>query len=211
MDGAGPNVHGGSGVRVSERRPITDGRAADSTAATQDRDLVKRVRLGDGAAFGELVHRHIRPAIRLATRLLGDDAEAEDVVQDSFLAVLERVDEFDTARPFSPWFYRIVANRCANVRRSRSRRPTEALPPTLASIRPGPDQEAERSALRARLQTALAELPDRQREILLLYDVDGFSGPEIAGMLDISPGTVRWHLHQARAAMRVTLTDEEDG
>lgn len=197
---------------MSERKPkIETGRATDSGVAPSDREVVRRVRLGDGDAFAELVHRHVRPAVRLATRLLGDDAEAEDVVQDSFLAVLEGLDEFDASRPFSPWFYRIVANRCANVRRSRSRRPTDALPPTLASSGPGPDRDAERSALRGRLRAALAELPDRQREILLLYDVDGFTGPEIAGMLDISPATVRWHLHRARAAMRVILTHEEDG
>jgi RNA polymerase sigma-70 factor, ECF subfamily len=172
---------------------------------------MRRVRLGDDAAFAELVGRHIRPAVRLATRLLGGDADAEDVVQESFMAVIAQADDFDLGRPFAPWFYRIVANRCANERRSRSRRPSEALAPTLTTNRPGPDRDAERGALRRRLRTALAALPDRQREVLLMYDVDGFAGPEIGDMLDISPGTVRWHLHQARAAMRAILSEEGDG
>jgi RNA polymerase sigma factor (sigma-70 family) len=182
---------------------MTDG------SPTPDRELVVRVRSGDPAAFDQLVRRHLRPAVRLASRLLGDDDAAEDVVQESFLKVLEVVDTFDATRPFAPWFYRIVANRCSNIRRSRSRRPTESLSPTLESEAPGPDREAERRSLRRRLRAALDGLPDRQREVLLLYDVEGFTGPEIAETLEISAGTVRWHLHQARAAMRAVLEVEE--
>lgn len=172
---------------------------------------MRRVRLGDHAAFEALVQRHIKPAVRLASRLLGDDAEAEDVVQESFVAVIEQAETFDPSRSFAPWFYRIVANRTANARRTQSRKRAERLAPSLATSRPGPERDAERGALRERLRSALAKLPDRQREILLLYDVDGFTGPEIAEMLDIAPATVRWHLHQARAAMRAILTEEEDG
>ncbi len=177
----------------------------------RDRELLGRVRLGETRAFDELVRRHLGPAVRLATRLLGEDG-AEDVVQDSFLAVLDHLEDFDTSRPFAPWFYRIVANRCANARRARSRRGSEPLSPQLEAGTKPPDEAAELSSLRTRLQRALVRLPERQRTILLLFDVDGFTGPEIAGMLDISTGTVRWHLHQARAAMRAILDGEvEEG
>jgi RNA polymerase sigma-70 factor, ECF subfamily len=179
--------------------------------ASPDSDLLRRVRHGDPGAFDALVRRHLEPAVRLATRLLGGDEDAaEDVVQESFLAVLEAVDTFDPERPFAPWFYRIVANRCSNARRTQSRRGTEALSPTLESERPGPDREADRSALRSRLRAGLERLPERQREVLVLYDVEGFAGPEIAELLEISPGTVRWHLHQARAAMRAILDGEAE-
>jgi RNA polymerase sigma-70 factor, ECF subfamily len=173
-----------------------------------------RVGLGDRAAFEELVRRHVRPAVRLAERLLGDDSEAEDVVQESFLAVLEGADRYDASRAFAPWFYRIVANRCSNLRRSRSRQPTDRLSSSVASPLPGPERDTERSLLRDRLAAGLVALPDRQREVLLLYDVDGFTGPEIAALLGVSAATVRWHLHQARAAMRGLLggdADREDG
>lgn len=173
-----------------------------------DRELVVAVRDGDARAFDLLVRRHLRAAVRLAARLLGDDDAAEDVVQDSFLAVLESLDGFDENRSFAPWFYRIVANRCSNLKRSRDRRPTEALPSSLESDEPGPEGEAERRALGSRLKAALDGLPERQRQILMLYDVEGFTGPEISEMLDISSATVRWHLHQARAAMRATLEVE---
>jgi RNA polymerase sigma-70 factor, ECF subfamily len=183
--------------------------AMTDDASPPDRELIGRVRAGDATAFTRLVRRHLRPAVRLAARLLGDDDAAEDVVQESFLAVLEAVDGFDETRPFAPWFYRIVANRCSNVRRSQVRRRTETLSPTLRTELPGPDREAERSRLRDRLAAALGELPDRQRDVLMLYEVEGFSGPEIAEMFHISSGTVRWHLHQARAAMRAILDGEE--
>jgi RNA polymerase sigma factor (sigma-70 family) len=178
-------------------------------AAASDGDLLGRVRAGDTRAFDTLVRRHLEPAVRLATRLLGgDDAAGEDVVQESFIAVLESVDAFDPTRPFAPWFYRIVANRCANVRRTRSRQATETLSRSLESGRPGPDRDAARGALRSRLRAGLNRLPDRQREVLMLYDVEGFAGAEIAEMLEISPVTVRWHLHQARAAMRAIMDGE---
>ena len=183
-------------------RPVTDGHPPD-------RELVRRTRIGDASAFDALVGRHLRPAIRLATRLLGDDDAAEDVVQESFMAVLESIDRFDDSRRFAPWFYQIVANRCANARRSAARRPAEPIPAGLATDGPGPERRAEQGALRDRLREGLAELPERQRQILMLYDVEGFSGPEISTMLGISPGTVRWHLHQARAAMREILGEEE--
>jgi RNA polymerase sigma factor (sigma-70 family) len=188
---------------------MTGGLGTRDTAAASDGDLLGRVRAGDTRAFDTLVRRHLEPAVRLATRLLGgDDAAGEDVVQDSFIAVLESVDAFDPKRSFAPWFYRIVANRCANVRRTRSRQATETLSRSLESGRPGPDREAARGALRSRLRAGLERLPDRQREVLMLYDVEGFAGAEIAEMLEISPVTVRWHLHQARAAMRAIMDGE---
>jgi RNA polymerase sigma factor (sigma-70 family) len=188
---------------------MTGGLGTRDAAAASDGDLLGRVRAGDTRAFDTLVRRHVKPAVRLATRLLGgDDAAGEDVVQDSFIAVLESVDAFDLKRPFAPWFYRIVANRCANVRRTRSREATETLSRSLESGRPRPDREAARGALRSRLRAGLERLPDRQREVLMLYDVEGFAGAEIAEMLEISPVTVRWHLHQARAAMRAIMDGE---
>jgi RNA polymerase sigma-70 factor, ECF subfamily len=201
------------GMTGTSDRVVGRGGAARMKGAVplSDRELLQRVRAGDPGSFDQLVRRHLEPAVRLATRLLGDDDAAEDVVQESFLAVLDAADTFDPGRRFAPWFYRIVANRCANVKRTWSRRPTEGLSPTLESPGPGPDREAERSVLRARLERGLASLPERQRQVLMLYEVEGFTGPEIAEALGISPGTVRWHLHQGRAAMRAILEAEEEG
>jgi RNA polymerase sigma-70 factor, ECF subfamily len=173
-----------------------------------DGELVVRVRGGDREAFEGLVRRHLRPALRLAARLLGDEDAAEDVVQESFMAALDGLDGFDTKRAFGPWFYRIVANRCSNARRTSERRRTGALTPTLESREAGPERALERAELGMRLRAALERLPSRQREVLLLYEVEGFTGGEIAELLGVTQGTVRWHLHQARASMRAALEGE---
>jgi RNA polymerase sigma-70 factor (ECF subfamily) len=173
---------------------------AEETAA------IARVLEGDAAAFDLLVRRYLRPAFTIAHRLLGHKEDAEDVVQEAFLAALSNLDSFDQSRPFSPWFYRIVWTRGLNLRKSRSRRraePLELVEP--ASSAPGPALEAERASLKAAVSGALDRLPERQRQVVQLFELDGLSGVEIAEMLGLSPGTVRWYLHQGRRALRELL------
>ena len=176
-----------------------------------DRQLVERVRSGDEAAFGELVTRHLSRAYAVAYRLLSHREDAEDAVQDAFATLLTRLDTYDATRPFAPWFYRMVANRCGNLRDAREVRRTEALAEELVAA-PRRDA-AEQAQLRDRLAAALAALPERQRAIVQLFEVDGFSGAEIAELLDMPAGTVRWNLHEARRALRerlVEFTEEEE-
>lgn len=170
-----------------------------------DADLARRVRRGDAAAFDALVHRHMRRAFGVAYRLLGQREDAEDLVQETFLTVLERIDSFQEGRDFSPWFYRILMNRGLNARKSRARRVTEEIPVTAAAAGASPAREAERSELRAGLRVAVDGLPDRQRAVVELSEVEGFSASEIGRILEISQGTVRWHLHEARKTLRTCL------
>jgi RNA polymerase sigma-70 factor, ECF subfamily len=176
-----------------------------SIESARDARLVERVLRGDGAAYGELVGRHMRRAFSIAWRILEHREDAEDVVQDSFIRALERLDTLDRSRPFHTWFYRIVVNQALNFRRSRSLRATEALPEQLASVFPAPDAAAEGAALRDRLSTALRTLPDRQRTIVQLAELEGLKSREIAEILEIPAGTVRWHLHEARRTLRKVL------
>jgi RNA polymerase sigma-70 factor, ECF subfamily len=170
-----------------------------------DAVLIERVRGGDREAFGALVHRHMRRAYRIAFRLLGHREDAEDLVQEAFIAALEKIDSFDTTRAFAPWFNRIVVNRGLNARKARSIRTTEVIPESAQADTLSPAGALERSELRASVHGALAGLPARQRTIVELFELEGFSGAEIAEMLEISPGTVRWHLHEARRALRGVL------
>ena len=170
-----------------------------------DEQLAEQVRGGDAAAFEALVRRHLGRAWSVGFRILGHREDAEDVAQEAFAAMLREIDRYQRGRPWAPWFFRIVANRAINARRSRGLREADALPDDLSASRPGPDRDSERAELRDGLARALATLPDRQRTVVQLFDVDGFSGAEIAAMLGLSEGTVRWHLHQARAALRVSL------
>ena len=182
---------------VAEPPPPPDAREAAAIARVQD---------GDPAAFDLLVRRYMRPAFAVAYRVLGHREDAEDVVQEAFLAALAGIGSFDTSRRFGPWLYRIVVTRGLNFRKSRSRRATEALEDGgVASAAPGPAVDAERAGLRATVAAALERLPERQRMVVQLFELDGFSGAEIAAMLGVSPGTVRWYLHEARQALRGLL------
>lgn len=182
-----------------------DPQAIDETA------LIDAVQAGDATAFDQLVRRYMRRAFAVAYRLLGQRQDAEDVVQDGFLAALTRIDTFERGRPFGPWLLRIVANRALNLRKSRALRHTEPIPVNAASVGESPVDAAERSERRQALRHALARLPEPQRWIVELFEIDGFTGPEIAEMLDMAEGTVRWHLHAARQTLRSALGHLETG
>ena len=175
-----------------------DNVAAEATA-------IERVLAGDAEAFAPIVRRYLRPAHSIASRLLGNPQDAEDLVQEAFLTALANLRSFDRTRPFGPWFYRIVWTRGLNLRKSLARRAAE---PLEAERHPGPDDPsavAERADLADTVRNALAELPERQRMVVQLFDLDGFSGAEIGAMLALNPGTVWWHLHQGRRALRKRL------
>jgi RNA polymerase sigma-70 factor (ECF subfamily) len=181
------------------------GKAGSRDDVTVDAKAIERVLAGDAEAFAPIVRRYLRPAHSIASRLLGNLQDAEDLVQEAFLTALANLRSFDRTRPFGPWFYRIVWTRGLNLRKSVARRTAE---PLEAERHPGsadPSAEAERAELAETVRTALAELPERQRLVVQLFDLDGFSGAEIGAMLGLNPGTVRWYLHQGRRALRERL------
>jgi RNA polymerase sigma-70 factor (ECF subfamily) len=136
--------------------------------------------------------------------------DAEDLVQESFLAAYQYLDSFDVARPFGPWLSRIVLNRGANLRRARARRVTE--PETDAvSQAPSALDDSTTAEARVLLTRAMATLNERQRMIVTLFDVDGLTSTEIGAMMDLAPGTVRWHLHEARRVLRGVLSRYFEG
>lgn len=173
--------------------------------AVDDEVLFERVRAGDTAAFDTIVSHHMRRAFSVAYRLLGQREDAEDLVQDAFMVALEKIDTFQSGRKFAPWFYRILVNRGLNSRKSRSLRRTDEIPDALASSTVSPLRAAEQTELRERLKDVLAELPPRQRAVVEFFELEGFTSTEIASILELSDGTVRWHLHQARHALRTAL------
>jgi RNA polymerase sigma-70 factor, ECF subfamily len=184
---------------------LAEGATGPRDDIAADGAAVERVLAGDAEAFAPIVRRYLRPAHAIASRLLANPQDAEDLVQEAFLTALANLRSFDRTRPFGPWFYRIVWTRGLNLRKSVARRATE---PLEAERHPGsadPSAEAERSELAATVRGALAELPERQRLVVQLFDLDGFSGAEIGAMLGLNPGTVRWYLHQGRRALRERL------
>jgi RNA polymerase sigma-70 factor (ECF subfamily) len=181
--------------------------AAELRRAALERDaaLIRRVREGDTTAFDALVTAYMRQAFQMAYRVVGHREDAEDLVQESFLAAYQYLDSFDVERPFGPWLNRIVLNRGANLRRARTRRQTEAETDAVSTA-PSPLDESTRTETRELLGRALATLSERQRLIVTLFDVDGLTSTEIGERLELAPGTVRWHLHEARRVLRGALS-----
>src|SRR5258705_13429740 len=170
-------------------------------------DLVARTLAGERAAFGVLVERYAPQARRVARAVLGDADEADDAAQDGFLSALVKLAQYDARRPFGPWLMRIVANAATDRRRRRNVRQAEPLDPALVGGGPRPDTAAIRSELGARLRTALGQLPERRRMAVVLFDVEGYSHAEIAGILRIPEGTVRSEVFHARRRLRTLLAD----
>jgi len=171
-----------------------------------DAALVLRARDGDARAFEALVRRNYRAAFAVALARLEGPMDAEDVVQDAFVRALERLDECDPKR-FAGWLLTIVRNRAHNARIYERRR--QGVDPEEAGLSSSGDAEGvgrvERRELRETLEAAIDTLPQIQREVLLLHDLEGMKHAEIAGTVGVSVGMSRYHLMQARRRMRAEL------
>lgn len=122
------------------------------------------------------------------------------------MKALDRLDSFQLGRPFAPWFLRIVAHDGLNQRKRMRRRLAEPMFDELPGSLESPEAAAERRRLREQVTRALEGLSDRQRVIVGLFELDGFSGREIAEALGMREATVRWTLHEARRRLRALLT-----
>jgi RNA polymerase sigma factor (sigma-70 family) len=165
----------------------------------EDAALVARARAGDRDAFGVLVTRHQRAALRTAFAIGGSESEAEDVTQEAFVKAFRSLRRFEDGRPLRPWLMQIVANEARNRRRSRSRR--ERLAVRAASVGGRPSGSAEDLALgevtAGEVRAALARLDDRDRTVIALRYFAGLSEAETAGALEVPPGTVKSRLSRA--------------
>lgn len=171
-----------------------------------DAHLVERARRGDAGAFEQLVRRHLRAAYAVALAVTGEPADAEDVSQEAFVVALERLDQCRQPERFAAWLLRIVRTRALNHRRAETLRaslPLERADGTASGDDPSAD--AELSELRDRLRAGLATLPETQRQVVLLHDLEGWRHREIADALEIPEGTARHHLFHARRALRALL------
>lgn len=194
-------------MATEPQRPNGDARTAQEV---EDAALVVRARSGDRDAFGVLVDRYADQARRVARAVLQDPDDADDAAQDAFLAALVKLDQYDSARRFGPWLMRIVANAATDRRRRRKVRSAVSLDEGLVAGGTRPDVMAERAVLLGRLREALAELPERRRIAVVLFDVEGYSHAEIAQVLGIPEGTVRSEVFHARRKLRTLLADWRD-
>lgn len=180
----------------TRRRVTTPDRPDDEKA------LVLSAQRGELEAFSELVRRHQRRAYAVARAIVLTHEDAEDAVQDAFLHAYRALHRFLPDQAFGAWLHRIVANASLDITRRRKVRDADDLPETIASPFRDP---AEMDELRIRLRAALEHLPERQRSVIVLHDVEGFKHSEIGKLLGIPEGTARSDLHYARSALRRLL------
>ena len=171
-----------------------------------ERELIARVRAGDGAAERALYDAHVDRVYRLAYRLAGDDELAREFTQDTFVRAFERLDSFRGEARLSTWLHAIttsvVLNGLRKVKRFR-RRETDLTEASDVS-RPGRRAEPD---LKRRLAGAIDGLPDGYRTVFVMHDVEGYTHEEIGVALGIETGTSKAQLSRARARLREALAD----
>lgn len=178
---------------------------------SEDAELVSRIRQGDFAAFETLYHKYKRPLYQTALAITNDHSAAEEILQDGFVRAYAALGQVDASPSLSPWLHRIIVNLSYNWT-NRNRRWPLALDALLdgLAVSPvaSPEQAAEGNALREIVQQAVASLQFKQRVVVMLFYLQGFSLLEIAYILNCPVGTVKSRLHYACKALRKKLSED---
>jgi RNA polymerase sigma-70 factor (ECF subfamily) len=184
---------------------------AAEAAKADDSALAAACRAGDLRAYERLYVLQGARMKNLARNLLGNPVDAEDAVQDTFLKVQRGIDSFRGQSSFVTWTFRILVNTCHDARRKRVRKKEVANDDTGESPRPEPRAASSHPTLRMALEQALNELTRHQRDVFLLYEVEGFHHAEIAAMLEISETASKNTLFQAKKNLRGMLEAPRGG
>ena len=193
----------------------------DAGAEPSDEVLAARAAAGDEPAFERLVLRHRGRVYQLARRLTGDEGDAHDSLQETFLQVYRKLPSFRGESRFSTWLYRVATNAALMQRRSRARRPAESLDAYLprfdengrhaatpdelgAACRV--DELLDRKLLAEKARAGIERLPDLYREAFVLRDLEELETGEVAEVLGLEPATVRQRVHRARLMLRGYLS-----
>jgi len=185
-----------------------------------ERLLIARLVERDEQAFAEIVRLYGDKVFSLIYRMLGSRPEAEDVAQDVFITVFKTIETFRGEAKFSTWLLRIAANHAKNRIKHLARRPTEgADPEDVSQVRSAPDRPAppvqaridspdtllEAAQTERLMQEAIANLPEDQRLLVVLRDVEEMSYQEIEEITGLPEGTIKSRLHRARMAIKESV------
>lgn len=182
----------------------------DALTKEQEKDLVVRCQDGDKRAMESLILHYQQWVYNIAYGMLGNREDASDMAQEVFLWLWENIGQFQFRSRFSTWLYRIVTNRCINVKDQKKRRqtnPTEIddSQPWVPIDTETPEKSVLRLEQREMLQKALAELKDDYRKVLVLREMQDLSYEELAEVIGCSVGRVKSKLHEARKALRESV------
>jgi len=184
--------------------------AAEATrVADEDDALLDRLAANDEVAFRTLVERHIDRAYAIALRIVGNAADAEDVVQDTMLKVWTHRGRWQQGRAkFSTWLYRVVSNRCIDLRRKPRTENVDAVP-EVADTQPDASSVIERNEVGNLLELAMQRLPEQQRVAVILSYHEDMSNGEIAEVMDTTVAAVESLLKRGRQQLREMLRRHE--
>ena len=176
-----------------------------------DAELLEKARSGDREAVNELLTRHERQVFRFGLRMCGNEEDAREVLQETLLAAFRHLDGFRGQAQLSTWLYQIARSFCGKARRRSVGEPAQkesidapdvvALPSTDAQ----PDASAHAREIGELLQAAILSLPEAQREVIVLRDVEGLSAEEAAQVVGVEVGALKSRLHRARMELRERL------
>ena len=184
-----------------------------------DQALIERIHRGDKSACAECVERHAPGVYRLALRITGNETEAEDVVQETFLSAFKAIDSFEGRSSLATWLYRIAHN--AALMRLRRVQPNQVsvddeeifgegldvdVPRQMHDWCCLPERDFESSETRTALENAIRELPEKLRAVFVMRELEGLSTEETAEALDVSIDVVKVRLHRARLQLRERLS-----
>jgi RNA polymerase sigma-70 factor (ECF subfamily) len=183
--------------------------AAADIVFDDDSELLDLLATGDEAAFRMLVERHIDRAYAIALRIVGNAADAEDVVQDTMLKIWSHRGRWQHGRAkFSTWLYRVVSNRCIDLRRKPRTENVETVP-EVADGQPDAASIIERNELNDLLELAMQRLPEQQRVAVILSYHENMSNGEIAQVMDTTVAAVESLLKRGRQQLRQLLRRHE--
>ena len=183
-----------------------------------DAALVARLKAGESAAYEEVIRELGGRMLATAVRMLSNEDDAQEAVQDAFLSAFRNIAGFDEKSKFGTWLHRILINACLMKLRTRRRKPSVSLDEMGARMNGGEPAEApiaswrERAPeeldeeTRARIRTEIEELPDEYRTVIMLRDIEDLNTEETAAVLGVSVSAVKTRLHRARLALRERLT-----
>ena len=182
----------------------------DGSCGESDGALVRRIRRGDDSAFHQLVDRHGRRLLGLAMSLLGNAADAEDVVQETLAGAFQGIRGFRGRSSVGTWLCRILVKRIARLRRYQSIRRTlsiERVADHVSAVPSGARAETEQADIRMDVMAVLARLSKEHRTVVVLRELQGMSYSQIADVLRVPRGTVESRLFRARQRLKELLGD----
>jgi RNA polymerase sigma-70 factor (ECF subfamily) len=188
-------------------------------AEPSDEQLMLAYKQGDTRAFETLLTRHEKGVYGFALRMLGDSMLAEEVAQESFLRVIQSAPRYEAKASFRNYLYRIARNQCIDLLRRKPREPrtpdldagSPGTPEGIPNGNPGPEHDAGAAQLRSAIRSALATLPEDQREAFLLKEVKGMKLQDVAAITGANLNTVKSRLRYALARLRENLAEQGIG